>query len=308
MSILKNYQDKWEKRSTIRTRPRVIFNSEETGFFYPVSHQPLCAHPKIQLLSEEDFQFLLTQSLYKYCNDIAVIETKIVNKSAFDVINDRLPVVFNADIKMGAFTIMLDEVYHAYVAFDALNQIQIHTHIEPLPLPKIIEIEKAINMIKSRIDKKYHKSFELVAVCIAENTLTQDTVTMVDKEETHPFFQQIIKDHLTDESRHCGYFIQVLAYFWKHLSEEYKLNIGEQLADFIESYLGVDIEIDFNKKILASLNFSDEEIARIISETYVSFKISSQHHLLKNIITQLNKTELLQDINVINNFKKKNWI
>ena len=43
--------------------------------------------------------------------------------------------------KINLYTIMVDEAYHAYVAFDAMLQIQAHTHITPLPLPNTIEVD-----------------------------------------------------------------------------------------------------------------------------------------------------------------------
>ena len=39
---------------------------------------------------------------------------------------------------------MVDESYHAYVAYDAMLQVEQYTGISPLPLPTIIEIEQAI--------------------------------------------------------------------------------------------------------------------------------------------------------------------
>ena len=74
-------QEKWESRATVRSRPRNVFDSSNSGYFYPMSRQPIAIHPLLQKMGDEAIQFLLIQSLYKYSNDISKIETKIVNNT-----------------------------------------------------------------------------------------------------------------------------------------------------------------------------------------------------------------------------------
>ncbi len=297
----------WEKRATVRSRPRIIFNPEDTGYLFPLSHQPLSVHPEVVALGTEALDYLLTQSLFKYANDIAVIETKVVNKSVLDIITDELSIGFSDDFKMGAYGVLIDESYHAYVAFDAMKQIQNYTSIKPLPLPKTIEIEKASQLIKARLDAAYHNDFELITVCLAENTITKDIVNMTDKEETHPFFQRVIKDHLSDESRHSGYFFTVIEYLWANLEPERKRAIGGVLADFIELYLAAEVTIAYDKQILEQLGFSPEKVQQIVDDTHEGFPITRNHPMLKNIMAQLERAKVLDEY-VLQGFREKDWI
>lgn len=306
-NFLEKYQEKWEKRATVRSRPYLSFDSDASGHHYPLARQPLCAHPRIMGLDEAALKFISTQSLYQYSYDISTIETKIVNNILLFLINDELPVKFDDLFKKNAFTVMVDESYHAYVAFDAMKRIEAFSGITPLPFPKTIEIEKAIQSIKLRLNEKYHRVFELIAVCIGENTLTQDIVSMVDEDSTHSFFQNMLSDHLSDESRHCGYFLAVLTYLWKQLEKDYKQHIGIVLPDFIELYLGVSNQIEFGKTILNYLKLGDAEISQIIDETYGGFKVTQQHPLLKNILRQLNKAGVIDEYTTPA-FSKKQWL
>lgn len=87
----------------------------------------------------------MIQSLYKYSNDIASIETRVVNEIILKAISDNIEGTSLTDNqKLSLYTIMIDESYHAYVAFDAMMQIRKETNIKPLEFPKVIEIEKAI--------------------------------------------------------------------------------------------------------------------------------------------------------------------
>jgi len=305
--INEDFQKKWEERSTVRNSPRLIIDPSEGGYFYPIERQPLCLHPKIEALGEKAINYLLLQSLYKYTNDIELIETKIVNPVALNITLNSYEVKFNEHYRLGALTLLTDESYHAYVAIDAMMQIQKETGINPLPLPETIEIEKAIKMIKNKLNKKYYSSFDLVAVSIAESTLTHEIISMIAEEETNPFFQNMLENHLLDESRHCGYFYEVLSYFWRNLDKDHKEKIGEVLAEFIELYLGIDIEIEFSSRVLKELGLTDSEISQIMHDTYSGFKVTINHPLLKNIMKQLTRCGVLDNF-TLSEFKKRNWI
>jgi hypothetical protein len=299
-------QDKWEKRATVRSRPRIIYDANETGYFFPLSHQPLCLHPEVEALGEDALNYILAQSLYKYTNDIATIETRIVNLAVLSVTTDALQIKFSSDQKINLFTVMIDEAYHAYVAFDAMLQIQDHTGIKPLSLPKEIQIEKAIKVVMQKLPEKYHGVFSLMAVCLAENTLTKEIVTMIDKNETHPFFQRLIKDHLSDESRHSGIFFKLLSYIWEGIDNDCKHSITKILPEFLENYLGLDVQVEFDKQVLVHLGISSDSADEVLSDTYANFKLTSDHPMLKNILMQLEKAGVMDDI-MLPIFKEKGW-
>ncbi|BAZ71134.1 hypothetical protein NIES4106_59310 (plasmid) [Fischerella sp. NIES-4106] len=299
-------QIKWEKRATVRSRPKVVYDKEAKGYYYPISRTPLAIHPTVMAKGERAIEFLLIQSLYKYSNDIATIETRVVNETIIKVLTNKMPIEFNKEQKINLYTIMVDEAYHAYVAFDAMLQIENHTGVEALPLPEVIEIEKAITKVREKLDQKYHNIFDLICICLAENTLTKEIITMTDQEETHPFFQKIIKDHFADEERHSGIFYKLLEFIWINLNEEYKEHIGEILVDFIEEYLGLTIQIKFDKQVLSKIGFSDEEASKIVEDTYGGFKLTKHHPMLKNIIILLDKTGVFDQF-TLPKFEEKEW-
>lgn len=300
-------QNRWETRSTVRSRPRLSFDSKLDGYFFPLSHQPLSVHPKIASLGKEAIDYLLVQSLYKYSNDIAMIETRVVNQSILKAVTNSLLVVFDNEQKLVMYTIMVDEAYHAYVAFDAMMQIQERTGIKPLLLPEQIEIEFAIQWAHENMPSQYHSAFDYIAVCLAENTLTKEIVSMLDKDETHPFFQKIIKDHLSDESRHSGIFSGLLRYFWQNLDEACKKSVSRVLIGFVERYLGLGVKMEFDLKVLRAMGFSDEESREIFDDTYQGYVLSKNHPMLKNILYLFEKSGLSDEI--LNPYlREKDWV
>ena len=297
----------WENKATVRAKPRIVFEKNQGGYFFPLSRQPLSLHPLVEDLGADSLTYLLAQSLYKYTNDFAIIETKVVNQSIFSVMSNSLVIDFSPEQKINLSTIMVDEAYHAYVSFDAMLQIQEHTNIKPLPLPKTIEIELAIKAIKDKLDPLYHGEFELIAVCLAENTLTKEIVAMLDQDETHPFFQQLIHDHLSDESRHAGIFFHLLEYLWRALPEDYKRSIGRILPEFLTLYLSSAVQIEFDTRVLIQLGLTSCQVDEIINDTYGNFQVTQHHPMLKNIISILNKAGVLDEA-VSFEFRKKNWL
>lgn len=301
------YCVEWENRATVRNLPRFIFEKDHPGYFFPLSRQPLSIHPLVEDLGEDARFFLLVQSFYKYLNDIAVIETRVVNHTILNIVGNRLPIDFSTEHKMQLYSIMTDESYHAYVAYDAMLQIQQHTGIVPLPLPQRIEIEYALSAVKSVLDLIYHGMFEVLAVCLAENTLTKEIVGMLDQKETHPFFQQHIKAHLADESRHSGIFFSLLKYIWSTISQDYKVHIARVLPDFIHLYLGISVQTDFDKLILKHIGLTESEVEEAIDDTYGYFQINKNHPMLINILTVLKKADVLSEP-YSDHFKKRAWI
>src|SRR5688500_954704 len=85
-----SHQNQWERISSIRSKPRRLLDDEvDPVNYFPLSRQPLCAHPEITKLGQSVIDVILTQSCYKYMNDIANIEKDIINKVAYNINKDN---------------------------------------------------------------------------------------------------------------------------------------------------------------------------------------------------------------------------
>jgi hypothetical protein len=60
-----NYQEKWERRSSIRISPRKYIDFKEKGYFFPADKQPLLLIPEVQKLGEDVKRDILIYSFYK---------------------------------------------------------------------------------------------------------------------------------------------------------------------------------------------------------------------------------------------------
>ena len=292
-TTLSQYQQKWESRSSIRTRPRKTIDFTLSGYFFPINKQVLFLIPEIASLSVEKTNDILILSFCKYLQDIIQLEIKWIYSACHSIIHKNLSVPYSELIKLNASTIIIDEYYHVYIAYDLLNQLRESFPHLPALDNHFSDSYHAMVTIKSRLDEKYHDLFEILAVCIFETTLIRELVTYFDSDTIHPSVKYYINDHMNDEARHFGYFYALFCYTWERLSEDYKQLIGSQLGDFVTLYLNIQGEIKYNESVLAWV-LADKARAKIeIDKLYQGFEISPDIPIVKNVLNVLTKAGVL---------------
>lgn len=306
--LINQYQNKWESRSSIRTRPKKIIDFQLKGDFFPADKQFLLLLPEVIALGESARKEILVQSFYKYLNDIIHLEIKWIYTACNNIIHKNMPVSYSDSVKLNAYTIIIDEYYHVYIAQDMI--IQLH-HAFP-DLPKLdyslSDSYNAVVTIKNRLDVKYHDLFEIIAVCIFETTLVRELVEYFDSKDIHPSIKYYINDHMNDEARHYSFFYELLCHTWKNSPEEYQENIGIHLADFVKLYLNVDSEKAYNLLLLILLWKDEKKAKTMIDNIYKGFIISPEIPIVKNVLNVLKKSEILDCEPVKQAFQRNNFL
>ncbi|SPR02193.1 Uncharacterised protein [Orientia tsutsugamushi] len=113
----------WENRSSIRTRPRNIFKVKEKGYFFPINRQVLFSDHRVCELKDEATEYILVQSLFRYLNIIIKLELDLVNNICKKIIDNTTIVKYNATQRQGAYTVLIDEYYHVYIANDIVTNL-----------------------------------------------------------------------------------------------------------------------------------------------------------------------------------------
>lgn len=113
---------------------------------------------------------ILTQSLFKYLNDIVNLEIKLINSACNKIIYGDLAVKFDEQIKLNAYTVIIDEYYHVYIARHMINQLREHdADLGALSYPDS-DAYVAVTEVMKRLPERCHDIFEIIAVCIFETT------------------------------------------------------------------------------------------------------------------------------------------
>ena len=205
LGMMNKYQQNWESRSSVRTRPRKIIDFKQQGYFFPASKQTLLLLPEVVALGQEVKKQILLHSFYKYLNDIISLEIKLINSACNRIIYEDLLVGYPEEIKFNAYTIIIDEYYHVYIANDMLQQLaQFFPNFSRLPFP-VSDAYHAVTTIQERLAPEYRGLFEIMAVCIFETTLVRELVEFFNDTEVHVSIRYYVNDHMNDEAKHYGY-------------------------------------------------------------------------------------------------------
>lgn len=306
-SFMTSFQRRWEARSSIRSRPEKYIDMEQSGYFFPVDKQPVLLDSQVSNLGEPVKQEILLQSFYKYLNDIVTLEIKHINAACHNIIEGDLPITYPKQAKLNAYTILIDEYYHVYIAENMMMELDYHfPNRKQLDYP-VSDSYYAVEQTKQKLDDKYHIIFEIIAVCIFETTLIRELVTFFNSPEVHPSIKYYVNDHMNDEGRHYGYFYELLEWTWSGLPEDYKQAIGSVLPYFIKLYLNVSSEKQFNINLLRSILPEQSNPESIVDNIYHGFDITPDVPIVKNVLQVLQKTGVKDYSSVTNAFKQIGW-
>jgi hypothetical protein len=304
----KNYQIMWECRSSIRSRPRKIIDFNKLGYFFPENKQPLLLNQELNQLLQDKKEEILLQTFKKYLNDIINLEIKLISSACHSILYTDLIIPFKNSTKLHIHTILIDEYYHVYVAQDMLLQINKQfPHLVSLDYPES-DAQNAVKKIKQSLLPQYRKMFEILAVCIFETTLIKELVEFFDSEDLNPSIQCYVNDHMNDESRHFGFFFDLMCDIWKRLPDDYRMSIGNQMANFIHLYLNIQSDKRFYFELLYQSTKDKAYSRKMIEELYVGFEITPDIPIVKNVFNVLTKSGLLDHSAVQNGFKDFGWV
>lgn len=284
---------KWYGASTVRNAPRIMvpLDDKEGQFIYPKSRQNIVSHDLVKQKGDETTAYILAQSAYRYMFEIGLLETKFVSDVSLKIVNNEI-FESKASEKLEALAVVIDEGYHAYVALDFVMQMKQRTGLDPVDIPSMNGNLKAVNGVLDTIPEEFKNDFYLIACTIAEHTLTKDLLSVGREKDATESFTQVMTDHVSDESRHAGYFARMMKMNWTtNMTEESKDYIGSMLPAYLDEYLAYDKGRAFEQKVLEASDFSESEVQQIIADTDAEFIENSESYITttKEIIVKLLK-------------------
>jgi hypothetical protein len=290
----RSFAEEWERRATIRTRPRRLLEDDEKLIF-PLCRQPLVLSATFLEQCPQWRDFVLVQTLYKFINDVVIFETEIVDKTARSIAKNRFSVPFPFACRYNAMTVVIDEDYHALVALDFMQQTIEMTGILPLELPAQIELSRAVPTALNQAPEHLRDAVELICVAIAENTVTQDVAAFSKDTSVKQSIRGLMADHLFDEGRHAEFWTGLVRTYWQTASEVDRNTIAHILPIFLQHYLTNDLQKDFDLQLIERLEISASTRAALKAEAHaLAFPITCQHPLVGNIMGFLRHSGLLQ--------------
>ena len=298
-SDYRSIAEDWERRATIRTRPRRLLEND-ANLIYPLSRQPLVVGATFLEHCSHWRDFVLVQSFYKFINDVVIFETEIVDRTARSIAKNRFAVPFPLACRYDAMTIVVDEDYHALVALDFLQQTVALTGIQPIELPTQIELSRALPAAQLQAPAHLRDAVELIGVAIAENTVTHDVAAFAKDGSVKASIRGMMADHLFDEGRHAQFWTRLVRLYWQAASAEDRDSIAHVLPTFLGHYLTNDLQKSFDLQLIEHLDVSPGIRHALRGEiNTLDFPITRQHPLIGNITSFLHHSGLLETPSVI---------
>ncbi|MDE9535027.1 diiron oxygenase [Xenorhabdus bovienii] len=287
----------WYKRATVRYTPRIkipSYSSDE--LIFPIERSVICEHPLVKDLGKDGRSYVLTQSAYQFLYGVGLLETKFVILCCLELLHNRIEGIDNVD-KLQALTVLIDEGYHAHVALDYITQMECHSNIKPLLVPETNRNLDATKRAQDKLPKELHADFLLLAVTLAENTLTNEIATIGRESDLTRTFIQLMKDHVLDEGRHSSYFISLMKKRWPQLPADTQKLFYDILPEFLDDFLSVDMSRKFERKVLSSVGLSQRQVEQVIEETNEKF-IKNQNNMIEK--TKVRLYHLLKVMAIMN--------
>ncbi len=296
MEALNKITDAWYSKATVRHTPRITVPPSDSGqLLYPVSRCSMCEHPLIKALGPEVKEYILTQAGYQFLYGVGLLETKFVIQCCLDMIHNNIKDVSDAE-KLQALTVIVDEGYHAHVALDYILQMKSRSDIAPIEVPQTNHKLDATARAYAKLPEALRMDFQLLAVTIAENVLTDEVANLGRERELSQSFTTLMMDHVRDEGRHCKFFADTMKARWAKLPPSTQIRFGQMLPEFLDDFLGVDLERRFERKILAHCGLDEASAERVIHESDPHF--AADHAKMKaSILNRLYR--LLRQMGVL---------
>ncbi|WP_411381666.1 diiron oxygenase [Pseudomonas sp. MPB26] len=291
--------DDWERRATIRTRPRRLLEDDDK-LIYPLCRQPLVLCGTFLEHCPQWRDFVLVQSFYKFINDVVIFETEIVDKTARSIAKNQFSVPFPLACRIDAMTVVVDEDYHALVALDFLQQTVAITGIQPLEPAREIELSRALPAAQAQAPARLRDAIALIGVAIAENTVTHDVAAFSKDASVKASIRGLMADHLFDEGRHARFWTRLVRLYWQAASNDDRDSIAQVLPIFLAHYLTNDLQKSFDLHLIEHLDISASLRGALRDEAAaLAFPITRQHPLMGNILSFLQHSGLLQTPSVV---------
>lgn len=263
--------NRWYRQATVRYTPRILVpDAYGDQWTYPPARCPVVRHPLVEARGRDVLRYIVTQAAYLFLYNVGLIETRFVIQSSLNILHGIVTGIDDDD-KLQALTVVIDEGYHAHVALDYILQLRRESGIAPLQIPESNQKLDAIDRAAANISEKLHADFNLMAVTLAENVVTEEVANIGrDKDLVQPF-ATLMKDHVRDEGRHSIYFCDLMKSRWQVLTESAKAQLGGILPDFMEDYLKIDATRAFEHQTLRACGFSAEDTTKILADTEDEF-------------------------------------
>lgn len=270
-----NYLIEWEKRATVRTKSRTRLTQESLKqelFTHPL--KPFLQHEAVLALGPKAVHDFSLQAACNLFQGVANFEIDFVASICAKIANHNIGVALPEAAKQVAISIGTDEMYHAFTARECLNDIKLHTGVEPYEPVSVAPTDfgekvPPLAFFKSAVPKHLEAIAETTLLCLLENTFTEELYGLSKDATKDSPMHVIMREHILDEGRHMVYFQRLLRHIWSNITEDDRVSLGQALVKYCDNYLVIDAAASLTgyTHVLHQLGLDKDTSIKIARET-----------------------------------------
>ena len=267
----RRYLVQWDKRATVRSRPRYRISATDAGQdVFPIAMQPLANHKAVVAMGKDVVRELLIRTACQWQSDVASLEVDVVAELCGRLANRTMGFSLPQSARHVALTIGTDEMYHAYAAREFIDHVSHVTGIEPAPTEDgDTTLVRALGWVQQAAPPGVLREAEIMVLCFAEHLVTEELFGLSKDAGPACAFQVVAREHLMDEGRHQLFFQRLLSHMWREIDAEARAALGRLLPGFLDIFLGDnDHFMAKAASVLDFLAFDRQTCRRIADEAF----------------------------------------
>jgi P-aminobenzoate N-oxygenase AurF len=257
----------WYESAGVRSGLRRMLRDEtdQGKTYFPAGLIPYLGHELVRDLSPRLRHELTVRHLYQFLLATTHLETRVVNRGAERIANDRIGVPVPVQTRLDAFKVYCDEGYHSLYSLDMVGQVQATTGIAAPPWD--------FGGFANRLDETAERLLpgepvlaQLLQVVVFETLITAVLNELPTDTSVVTTIRDLVRDHARDEGRHHRFFAGFFHHLWTNLDASLRPRAALAMPAFIEDCLRWDAEPV--RRSLALAGLPPDEVTTIVADAY----------------------------------------
>ncbi|HKN48870.1 MAG TPA: diiron oxygenase [Actinomycetota bacterium] len=259
--------DRWYEAAGVRAGTRRTFRDEtEAGkVFFPQYLVPYVSHEALRDLDPERMRELTVRHLYQFLLSATHLETRIVNRAAERIANNRSGVSLPLSARLDAFKIYCDEGYHALYSLDLADQIAAATGID-IPSWDYGGFVDRLEETGRGLLPDQPWLVPLLQVVVFETLITAVLNEIPNDSSVITTVRDVMRDHARDEGHHHRFFAAFFHQLWSQLDSSLRPATAYALPALAHGCLTWDVEPVRSSLRLAGLDAATSE--QVVRDCY----------------------------------------
>ena len=259
--------DDWYESAGVRQglRRMLVDETDQGRVYFPASLVPYLDHELVAARGAAARQALTVRHLYQFLLATTHLETRVVNRAAERIANDRTGLPGSTGLRLDAFKVYCDEGYHALYSLDLADQVATTTRI-PIPDWDFGGFAARLDATAEELLPGEPLLAQLLQAVVFETLITAVLNELPTDTSIITTVRELARDHARDEGRHHRFFARFFHELWTDLDTGLRVRVALAMPALIEDCLTWDVQPV--ARSLAAAGLPADEVRTVLGDTY----------------------------------------